>query len=77
MSLEFLRRDIINVNEYFEKRAIDVLTTKHSFDFITEFKMIADSMEEELWWIYELQKEEHSKMSKLEIEQEQTNEKIF
>ena len=48
LALEFLRRDVVNVNEYFDKHEVTVLTTKHAFDFITEFEMKTDSTENEL-----------------------------
>ena len=53
MSLEFLWWDIININDFFEKWAIDVLTTKHAFDFITEFKMQEPDIDSEFMWVYQ------------------------
>lgn len=35
LALEFLRRDVVNVNEYFEKHNAHNLNTKFAFDFIT------------------------------------------
>lgn len=36
MALEFLRRDVKNVNDYFRKKEVAVLTTRELFDFITD-----------------------------------------
>jgi len=36
MALEFLRKDCINVNEYFRKKEVATLTTRELFDFITD-----------------------------------------
>jgi RIO kinase 1 len=36
MALEFLRRDVKNVNDYFKKKEVAVLTTRELFDFITD-----------------------------------------
>lgn len=36
MALEFLRRDVKNVNDYFTKKEVAVLTTRELFDFITD-----------------------------------------
>lgn len=43
MSLEFLRRDCINVNDFFNKNDICILTTKYLFDFITDIKLSLSS----------------------------------
>lgn len=35
MALDFLRRDCVNVNDFFRKKGVQVLNTYESFDFIT------------------------------------------
>ena len=35
-ALEFLRKDLTNVNEFFRKKKINVLTVKELFDFVVD-----------------------------------------
>merc|ERR1719282_1962301 len=45
-ALEFLRKDIHNVNEFFRKKKVNVLTVKELFDFTVDLN-IEDNAEEE------------------------------
>ena len=35
-ALEFLRKDLTNINEFFRKKKINVLTVKELFDFVVD-----------------------------------------
>lgn len=48
MALEFLRRDCANVNDYFSKKEVAILTTRELFDFITDPNINAQNMDEYL-----------------------------
>ena len=48
MSLEFLRKDCSNVNEYFSKKEVATLTTRELFDFITDININNDNIDEYL-----------------------------
>lgn len=39
MSLDFLRRDCANINDYFNKKGLEVLSNKQTFDFVTALVM--------------------------------------
>jgi RIO kinase 1 len=36
MALDFLRRDCVNINDFFKKKGVQVLNTQKAFDFITD-----------------------------------------
>jgi RIO kinase 1 len=38
-ALEFLRRDIINVNNYFDKQGVQILNIRKVFDFVVDLKI--------------------------------------
>lgn len=39
MALDFLRRDCVNVNDFFKRKGLHVLNTKMTFDFVTDITM--------------------------------------
>jgi len=39
---------VVNINDYFSKHNVNVLTTKLAFDFIVEFEMVEKEMDSEL-----------------------------
>lgn len=48
-ALEFLRKDCVNVNNYFRRRhRVAVLTGKELFDFITDLSVTNDNIDEYL-----------------------------
>ena len=46
-ALEFLRKDLTNINEFFRKRKINVLTVKELFDFVVDPTIEKGKAEEE------------------------------
>lgn len=48
MALEFLRRDCANVNDYFSKKEVAILTTRELFDFVTDPNINAKNMDDYL-----------------------------
>jgi len=40
MALEFLRRDCNNINDFFRRKGVRVLTTQHLFNFTTDIVSI-------------------------------------
>ena len=46
-ALEFLRKDLTNVNEFFRKKKINVLTVKELFDFVVDPRIERGHGEEE------------------------------
>lgn len=48
MALEFLRKDCTNVNEFFRKKEVAILTTRELFDFITDPTITKKNMDEYL-----------------------------
>ena len=47
-ALEFLRKDIHNVNEFFKKKRVNVLTVKELFDFVVDPTVNEDEQEKSL-----------------------------
>ena len=47
-ALEFLRKDIHNVNEFFKKKRVNVLTVKELFDFVVDPTINEDDQEKSL-----------------------------
>lgn len=47
-ALEFLRKDCHNVNEYFRKKGVCILTVKELFDFVTDVSITADNIDDYL-----------------------------
>lgn len=47
-ALEFLRKDIHNINEFFRKKKVNVLTLKELFDFVVDLNIEEDQEELEL-----------------------------
>lgn len=45
-ALEFLRKDCMNVNQFFMKNGVSVLTTKELFDFVTDPSVTDDNLED-------------------------------
>jgi len=48
MSLEFLRRDCVNVNDYFRRMGVAVFTTKQLFEFITDTNLSKNAIDSRL-----------------------------
>ena len=46
-ALEFLRKDLTNINEFFRKKKINVLTVKELFDFVVDPTIEQGRSEEE------------------------------
>lgn len=44
-ALEFLRKDCANVNDFFSKHAVAVMTVRELFDFVTDPSITADNMD--------------------------------
>nr|AAH02158.1 Riok1 protein [Mus musculus] len=44
-ALEFLRKDCTNVNDFFSKHAVAVMTVRELFDFVTDPSITADNMD--------------------------------
>jgi RIO kinase 1 len=36
MALDFLRRDCVNINDFFKRKGLQTLNTQEAFDFITD-----------------------------------------
>ena len=47
-ALEFLRKDATNITEFFKKQGVCTMTVKELFDFITDFTLTADSLDQYL-----------------------------
>ncbi|XP_037537370.1 serine/threonine-protein kinase RIO1 [Nematolebias whitei] len=47
-ALEFLRKDCSNVNEFFGKRGVAIMTVRELFDFITDTSITSQNMEQYL-----------------------------
>lgn len=47
-ALDFLRRDCLNVNNYFKKKGVLTFGIKQIFDFITDIKLQKDDLNEEI-----------------------------
>ncbi|XP_054155807.1 serine/threonine-protein kinase RIO1-like [Oppia nitens] len=48
LALEFLRKDCVNINDFFRKKSVPVMTTRELFDFITDPNIDADNMDDYL-----------------------------
>lgn len=75
-ALEFLRKDIHNLNEFFKKKGVNVLTVKELFDFVVDVGKL--SVENEALWEEELsrlsslaaQRTEEERSAQQEVEEE-------
>ena len=75
-ALEFLRKDIHNLNEFFKKKGVNVLTVKELFDFVVDVGNLSvdneDLWEEELSRLSTLasQRTEEERSAQEEVEEE-------
>ena len=75
-ALEFLRKDIHNLNEFFKRRGVNVLTVKEMFDFVVDVARLPsdneDLWEEELSRLSALasKRTEEERSAKQEVEEE-------
>ena len=75
-ALEFLRKDINNLNEFFKKKGVNVLTVKEMFDFVVDVANLP--INDEILWEEELQRlsalaskrTEEERSAKQEVEEE-------
>ena len=75
-ALEFLRKDISNLNDFFKKKGVNVLTVKEMFDFVVDIANLP--LNDELLWEEELkrlsalasERTEEERTSKQEVEEE-------
>ena len=75
-ALEFLRKDINNLNEFFKKKGVNVLTVKEMFDFVVDVANLP--INDETLWENELhrlsalasQRTEEERTAKQEVEEE-------
>ncbi|XP_017767314.1 PREDICTED: serine/threonine-protein kinase RIO1-like [Eufriesea mexicana] len=72
MALEFLRKDCINITEFFKKNEVGVMTVKALFDFITDPTITEENMDMYLDTISEqmTQQDEQNIDSKQQIEEQ-------
>mmetsp|Transcript_34171 Transcript_34171/g.33752 ORF Transcript_34171/g.33752 Transcript_34171/m.33752 type:complete len:176 (-) Transcript_34171:172-699(-) len=77
MALDFLRRDCVNINDYFDKQNIQTLTTEKAFDFITDTKISSKDMDSTLKALLEQNEEEIKSMTFEERRKREMDDKVF
>ena len=77
MALDFLRRDCVNVNDYFDKQNIQVLTTEKTFDFITDTSILEENLEATLSTLLEQNTEELKNMTVDQKRKREMDDKVF
>lgn len=77
MALDFLRRDWVNVNDYFDRQNIQVLSTEKTFDFITDIKVQESQVDDVLRSLLEQNLEELSSLTLEEKRKLEVNDKVF
>ena len=77
LALEFLRRDVVNVNDYFKRHKVPILRTRYAFDFITELELKSPDFDTELLRFKELMEADEAKMTTTDIEKLDVDEQVF
>lgn len=77
MALDFLRRDCVNVNDYFDKQNIQVLSTEKTFDFVTDTNIPAENVDTILNQLLEQNVKELQGMTPEEREELELADKVF
>ena len=77
MALEFLRRDVFNINQFFEKNKVYTLNTKYAFEFVTELQLEAKDPTEEIFLLRGKMEKELSAMTEEEKQKMEVDEKVF
>ena len=77
MALDFLRRDWVNVNDYFDRQNIQVLSTEKTFDFITDIKVQESQVDDVLRSLLEQNLAELSSLTLEEKRKLEVNDKVF
>ncbi|XP_013888181.1 serine/threonine-protein kinase RIO1 [Austrofundulus limnaeus] len=73
-ALEFLRKDCSNVNEFFVKRGVAVMTVRELFDFITDMSITSHNMEQYLERVMAIATERTSQQTS---DQDRVDEEVF
>lgn len=74
MALEFLRKDCVNVNDYFRKKEVATLTTRELFDFITEPNIDKDNIDD---YLFKLNQKASKRTVEALTEQEKLDDEVF
>lgn len=74
MALEFLRKDCVNVNDYFRRKEVATLTTRELFDFITEPNIDRDNIDD---YLFELNQRASKRTVEALTEQEKLDDEVF
>lgn len=78
MALDFLRRDCVNINDYFNKQNVEVLSTEAAYKFITTEKVDAtDDIDSYLRSILEESVAESNTLTADEKRQKDIDDKVF
>lgn len=67
----------MNVNDYFDKQNIQVLTTEKTFDFITDISISEDKLEATLSSLLEQNTEDLKNMTIEQIRKRDMDDKVF
>lgn len=74
MALEFLRKDCVNVNDYFRKKEVATLTTRELFDFVTDSTINDDNIDDYLTRLNEIASQ---RTVEVVTEQEKLDDEVF
>jgi len=77
MALDFLRRDCVNINDYFSKQNVVTLSTEHAYDFITDYKLKADDEDTVLQKLLEDSALQQQNMTPEESRRLEIDDKVF
>ena len=67
----------MNINDYFDKNNIQVLTTEKTFDFITDISIPADKVDDTLKSLLEQNVIKLQGLTQKEIQQQEVDDKVF
>jgi RIO kinase 1 len=77
MALDFLRRDCVNINDYFDKQNVQVLTIEKTFDFITDNNIPEEEIDTILKALLDKNDEEIKNLTFDEKRRLEINDKVF
>jgi RIO kinase 1 len=77
MALDFLRRDCVNINDYFDKQNIQVLTIEKTFDFICDNNISESEVDTTLQALLDKHVEEIKNLTHDEKRRLDINDKVF
>lgn len=77
MALDFLRRDCVNINDYFDKQNVQTLNTEKVFDFVTDPNIAPKDLDSTLKALLEYNEEELKSMTPEQRRKREMDDQIF